>query len=321
MCDLHIYNHGMRAPSLKPTIQPAAVAASPDADALVQAINALLAPLARLAIAKGLPCAVVEGQLRQAFVSAARDAHPSLPPHRMVSRIATATGLNRREVTRLTQAVESPLRRRPLSAEVFARWASDSQYRDARGRPRTLPRQGKAPSFETLAQSVTRDVHPRSLLDELVRLGLAATDPTHDTVALVHDAFVPRGDTERMLGFVGHNVGDHLGAAVANVLADGRQHFEQAVFADELSAQSIESMREPIAAQWRALQAALVPQLEKLIDADRTAGRLQDQRLRVGLFSYSESTPQPASPAAPTDAAVDPATELPRTQRSKGARS
>lgn len=311
----------MRAPSNEPPIRPPAIAASSDADALVQAINALLAPLAQLAVAKGMPCAVVEGLLRQAFVTAARDAHPNLPPHRIVSRIATATGLNRREVTRLTQAVDAPVRRGPLSAEVFARWASDSQYRDAGGRPLKLPRQGKAPSFETLAQSVTRDVHPRSLLDELVRLGLAATDPAHDTVELVHDAFVPRGDTERMLGFVGHNVGDHLGAAVANVLADGRQHFEQAVFADELSAQSIESMREPIAAQWRAIQATLVPQLEKLIDADRTAGRPQDQRLRVGLFSYSERMPQPANPAAPTDTPAGPATDLPRSEHSTGARS
>ena len=100
-----------------------------------------------------------------------------------------------------------------------------------------------------------------------------------------------------MLGFLGHNVGDHLGAAVANVLADGRRHFEQAVFADELSAQSIEAMRESIAAQWRAISATLVPQLEKLIDADRAAGRPQDQRLRVGLFSYSERMLEPAAPA------------------------
>jgi hypothetical protein len=321
MCVLHIYTATMRAPSHQPPARPSAAAASSDADALVQAVDALLAPLARLAVAKGLPCAVVEGMLRQAFVTAARDAHPSLPPHRAVSRIATATGLNRREVTRLTLAVDAPVRRRPVSAEVFARWASDPQYRDAGGRPRKLPRQGKAPSFETLAQSVTRDVHPRSLLDELIRLGLAATDPAHDTVELMQDAFVPRGDTERMLGFVGHNVGDHLGAAVANVLGDGRQHFEQAVFADELSAQSVESMRESIAAQWRAIQATLVPQLEKLIDADRNAGRLQDQRLRVGLFSYSERMSQPANPAVPTDTPVDPATDLPRSTTSKGARS
>ena len=269
-----------------------------DAEALLQALDALLAPLARLAVARGLPCATVEGLLRRAFVRAARDAHPALPPHRMVSRIATATGLNRREVTRLTLADAPPVRKRPLSAEVFARWIGDPQYRDARGRPRKLPRQGAAPSFETLAQSVTRDVHPRSLLDELLRLGLAALDAAGDRVELLQDAFVPRGDSERMLGFLGHNVGDHLGAAVANVLGDGRRHFEQAVYADELSAQSVEALRGLIAAQWQTISTALLPRLEQLIEADRAAGRTQDQRLRVGLFSYSERMPEAAATAS-----------------------
>lgn len=66
-----------------------------DAEALLQALDALLAPLARLAVARGLPCATVEGLLRRAFVRAAQEAHPALPAHRMVSRIATATGLKR----------------------------------------------------------------------------------------------------------------------------------------------------------------------------------------------------------------------------------
>lgn len=257
-------------------------------DALQQAVQALLVPLAKLAVARGLSCAAVEAHLRLAFVQAAHDAHANLPPHRRVSRIATTTGLNRREVTRLTQAAPPPAPRRPLTAELFARWTGDALYRDAQGRPRELPRQGPAPSFETLAHSITRDVHPRSLLDELLRLGLAVADADADTVRLLRDAFVPRGDTGRMLGFLGHNVGDHLSAAVANVLGDGRQHFEQAVFADELSAHSLEAARATIAAQWQALSAALVPQLAALIEADRAAGRSQDQRLRVGLFSYGE---------------------------------
>jgi hypothetical protein len=284
------------------------VAASADADALEHAVSALLGPLAQLAVSKGMPCAVVEGLLRQAFVNAARDAHPSLAPHRIVSRIATATGLSRREVTRLTQSVDAS-----------PRWTSEPTYRDKRGRPRKLPRQGEAPSFETLAHSVTRDVHPRSLLDELVRLGLAVTDPAQDTVALIHDAFVPRGDTERMLGFLGQNVGDHIGAAVANVLADGHRHFEQAVFADGLSLQSVDSMREPIAAHWRAIHDTLVPKLEKLIDADSASGRPQDQRLRVGLFSYSEQVSKSAAPAAQAETKVDPSADLSRSKRSKGA--
>jgi len=306
MCKLHIYTEPMRSPIPHAPDGPAAVAASGDAEALVQAVNLLLAPLAQLAVAKGLPCATVEDLLRQAFVRAARDAHPNLPPHRLVSRIATATGLNRREVTRLTQAQAAPARRRPLSAEVFARWASDPQYRDRQGRPRRLPRQGEAPSFEALAQSVTRDVHPRSLLDELMRLGLAALDAGDDHVALVHDAFVPRGDSERMLGFLGHNVGDHLGAAVANVLGDGRRHFEQAVFADELSTQSITATHELVATQWRAISDALVPRLEALIESDRAAGRAQDQRLRVGLFSYSERMSASGAAGAPESQTPNP---------------
>lgn len=278
-----------------------------DGEALVQAARALLQPLAQLAVAKGLPCAAVESLLREAFVQAASEAHAQLAPHRRVSRIATATGLSRREVTRLTQAPQRAQPRRPLSAEVFGRWASDPRYRDARGRPRALPRQGAAPSFETLAQSVTRDVHPRSLLDELLRLGLAELDAPRDMVRLVRDAFVPRGDSERMLGFLGQNVGDHLGAAVANVLGGGVQHFEQAVFADELSASSLQAVQHTIETQWRALSAALVPQLEALIEQDRAAGRPQDQRLRVGLFSFS--APMAAAPAPTASPPRPPSTQ------------
>ncbi len=273
--------------SLADSASPA-IAASGESVALVQAIGRLVLPLARLAVAKGLPFAMVEAQLKQAFVQAGREAHPQLAPHRVVSRIATATGLSRREITRLTQ-VHSPLsQRRPVAAELFAHWANDPTYQDRHGRPRVLPRQGEGLSFESLAQSVTRDVHPRSLLDELLRLGMAVHDAEGDTVALVRDAFVPRGDAERMLGFLSDNVGDHLGAAVANVLSDGRSHFEQAVFADELSAESIEQIRALVSAQWREATASLVPAIEVLIEQDRATGRAQDRRLRIGLYTYTD---------------------------------
>lgn len=267
----------------------------------------VVGPLARLAVAKGMPFAVVEDQLKRAFVQAARDTHPHLAPHRAVSRIATATGLSRREVTRLTQDTTVVLKRRPVAAEVFAHWSNDATYKDRRGRPLVLPRQGDAPSFESLAQAVTRDVHPRSLLDELLRLGLAVHDTQRDTVALVRDAFVPRGDAERMLSFLGDNVGDHLGAAVANVLGQDSEHLEQAIFADELSAESIGQLRHLIAAQWRDAAAALVPAIEALIEQDRAAARPQDCRLRIGLYTFTErmdgaATIDAAPPSTPATA-------------------
>jgi hypothetical protein len=259
--------------------------------ALQQVLSRVLVPLARLAVARGLPFTYVEDHLKRAFVEAAQLALPD-GTAATVSRLATTTGLTRREIMRLTQDTPvRPVERPSLATQVFTRWRGDRRLRDSRGRSKALPRQGAAPSFEALAQSVTRDVHPRTLLDELVRLGLARLDDATDRVHLLEDAFVPRGDEARMLDFLGANAGDHLAAGVANVLGDEHKHFEQAIFADDLSDESIVAAKKLVNAQWRALMAALVPKLEALVEADRKAQKLKrthrsDRRLRIGLYSY-----------------------------------
>jgi len=269
--------------------------------ALQDALRALLAPLAKLAVARGLPYAALEEELKRAVVLAAAAAHQQVAAHRSVSRISTATGINRREVTRLVQAGDDvPRRPRSVAGALFAHWLSDPTYLDRKGAPRVLPRQGRAPSFETLSQAVTRDVHPRSLLDELLRLKLAVLDEDADTVALQRDGFVPRGDRTRMLGFLAENVGDHLNSAVDNLLADGSRHFEQAVFADGLSVASVQQLRRLIGPQWKALLEALVPSLEQWVRADGALPEAQRHRVRIGLFAFDDVPSATDGSSAPT---------------------
>ena len=266
--------------------------------ALLAATRALMAPLARLLVARGVPFASAEECLKVAMVEAARDAHPDGLPHRLVSRISTATGINRREVTRLTRADMPTTPQRSTVAEIFARWCSARAYRDAHGQPRTLPRQGDAPSFEALARSITQDVHPRSLLDELVRLGLATHDAGHDTVTLALADFVPAVDRARMLEFLANNVGDHLAAAVDNVLGPEPVHLERAVFAHGLSPQSIARAEAWVGVTWKRLVAELVPILESLIaQDDADPKREKNRRFRTGLYAFAEI--DKASGAAP----------------------
>ena len=148
--------------------------------ALADALRALLGPMARLALAQGVSFAALEEMLKEAVVDEALKAQSAQTPSRVVSRISVATGLNRREVTRLTQHRRDAREvRHPPAAEVFTRWLTDPACCDGNGVPRPLPRLPQAqgePSFESLAHSVTRDVHPRSLLDELCRLGIARLD-------------------------------------------------------------------------------------------------------------------------------------------------
>jgi len=262
--------------------------------ALLAAIEHLLRPFAKLCLAKGVPIQAIEEQVRQAFVDAAIQACAGDNPDRLTSRISTMTGLTRREVGRIQQTVRPELpATRSAATDVLAHWTSKAAYVDEDKKPIAIPRQGPAPSFEALAAHVTKDVHARSLLAEMIRLNLVTHRKATDTVALLEDIFVPRNDWPQMVGFLGANVGDHLEAAVSNILGDGHQHFEQALFADELSAASLVQAQALISAQWRQLITTLGPQLQALMDADKAANRTQDQAMRIGMYSLSKAMPSP----------------------------
>jgi hypothetical protein len=295
---------------------------SPSRDAALRAAFArLLAPLARLAVARGVPYAVLDEMLRGAIVASAHAAHPGLPPHRRVSRISAATGLNRREVARQLAEAELQSRRgappppRTPAAAVFAHWRSDPAYRTRDGKPRVLPRSGPAPSFEALAHAVTRDVHPRALLEELLRLKLATLDAARDRVSLVGLDYIPRGDIERMAEWLGANVGDHFSAAVANVLADEPLHAEQAIAAQGLSAASARRVRTMLQTHWQRMTDELVPLLERLIAEDaQGAPGSNRHRVRIGLYGFDDVTADDPRPEVP-HAAPRPAPVVPKKTR------
>ena len=258
---------------------------------LLDAAEAVLAPLARLCVAQGLPFAQAEELFKRAYVRAARDARRAAgtAATRDVSQVSISTGINRREVARISADLQPLAVQRPSPAtQVFLRWVSSKKLQRPGDLPRPLPRTGKAPSFEALAQSVTRHVHPRSLLDELCRLSLASLSEDGQTVSLLTDRFVPRDDDPRLYGFLGANVGDHLSGATANVLHRDRRHFEQALFTDELSAEAADTLRTLAQTLWATLAAAAVPALEQMIADDKAQGRAALSRGRIGLFSYHE---------------------------------
>jgi hypothetical protein len=271
------------------------------------AAEEVLTPLARVCVAQGLPFAQAEELFKRAYVRAARDARRAAgaPASRDVSQVSVTTGISRREVTRLTAELLPRAAQRPSPAtQVFLRWISERKLRGRDGTPRPLPRQGPAPSFEALALSVTRHVHPRSLLDELCRLGLAELDADGATVRLIQSRFVPEDDDERLHAFLGANVGDHLAAAADNVIHRDRRHFEQALFTDELSEPAAATLRTLAQGAWKQLVATLVPAIEKLIADDKAHGRRATRRGRIGLFSYHDALPENDDEAQPSPRAT-----------------
>src|SRR5688572_14711352 len=121
MCNLHIYSGVMATDGSTLPI-----------DGLLAAFRVVLRPLARIAVAAGVPYARIDEVLRQVLVEAASAAHSALPSQRRVSRISTTLGLNRREVTRLHRSEAPPPPPPPSHAtRLFLKWQSDARFRDA----------------------------------------------------------------------------------------------------------------------------------------------------------------------------------------------
>lgn len=251
---------------------------------LPAAIARLMRPVIRLLIARGVRFGELSDWLKAAYLSAA-ERHFRLDGKRLTdSRLHLLTGLQRKDIARL-RAAEMPAdapSAGPLP-RVVALWLA--RHGDGAGGPASLPRQGQAPSFETLVAEVSRDMHPRTVLDELLRLGLARVED--DQVHLAGEAFLPAKDEAAMLGYLGANLGDHAAAAVENMLAAPEQgpHLERAVHYNRLTPEAVDELE-------RLSRMLLTETLSKI---NARAAALQrrdrsktgaDSRFRAGAFVY-----------------------------------
>jgi hypothetical protein len=282
------------------------------AEALLEESVAMLAPLVRLLVASGVTYPQFAAAMKTAFLRAAHAELETGNKRVTDSAVSLLSGVHRKDVRALTSngllRTRTIDRMASLPDEIFMRWTNDPNYLDVDGLPKVLPVRGRTPdepSFEQLAQSISRDFHPRSILDELVRLGLA--DVQAETVRLRNTSFVPREDFERTLGYVRTNLADHLAAAAVNLRAvqEGAPgpFLEQSLYADELSAESVMELQRLARRIWEsALRRMFALANERAqIDEQGTPGS-QVMRMRFGTFFYSEA----ATPlSGPTDLPLD----------------
>lgn len=192
------------------------------------------------------------------------------------------------------------------AAALFTQWITDPAYRTPDGAiQRTLPRHGPTPSFEALAREASRDVHPRTLLEELERLALVAVQP--DQVCLLSDRFVSPVHDPAAIRTMAVNVADHLATAVHNLRADSpvQRRLEQSVFADGLSAESAAHLGEVARALWDTALQGMVREARARITPDASQDVAQDvahdTRMRFGIYYHLEvnKSALPAAPDAP----------------------
>jgi len=171
------------------------------------------------------------------------------------------------------------------------------------GRPRALAwgsGTGKEPTFDDLVSSVSRDIRPRAILDELLRLGVVRVDE-NNRVWLDTDAYVPAAGFDEKAFFFGRNLHDHVATAARNLSGVAPPLLERSVYYGGLTREStVELAKLAARTGMEALQAVNRRAIElKKRDAGKRAAR---HRMSFGAYFYEADTAlEEAQPRASDD--------------------
>lgn len=283
--------------------------------ALVRAVRRLLRPLVRGLIAHGFTYTFLTQILKEVFLETAEKDFRSRGERPTDSCINLLTGINRKEIRRLRTDVPTSECTAPslsLNAKLVRRWMFEREYQDESGAPRPLPRRGQnavGPDFDDLVEGVSKDIRPRAVLDEWLRLGIVSQDATGQ-LHLNQDVLSPGEGFEGMADYFGTNLHDHLAVSVHNLLRKRPPRLEHAVHYPQASSLAVTGLG--TVAQRVGMLALLAFEQEAVKgQVHETTGYGATSRVNFGIYFHAEANleeplerldDRAQAPLPPTDA-------------------
>jgi hypothetical protein len=254
---------------------------------VLDSVLTMMEPLVLLLLRHGVSYVELAEQLKVVFLAQALAETQRIGAKQTDSALSLVTGLQRRDVQQLREHAKNATRPQQLHsttpAETVGRWLGE-QY------PDQIPYSCGDEfgiSFEKIVNSISKDKHPRAVLDELLRIKVVEFDEKMQQVSLSRKAFLPDEQSEAIQYLFRRTLGDHLLAAVHNISTEQEPKFlEQAVFANGLTAQSTAMLHTYARKQWENMMQDFLKFASSLclIDADTTE---PTDRFTVGMYAYS----------------------------------
>ena len=258
---------------------------------MLQAALKILSPLVSSLVQEGVTHGVLSKELKSLFAESATQILTERGAKATDSAVSLLSGVHRKDLRQMSMSGEGETAHAPSGravsplSELFTRWATDPLYCDEKGVPLVLSRSGNAPSFDSLAQSVTRDVHPGSLLDSLLRMNLVRE--VKSGFQLSPGGFVPQGNMRELMDLFAQNASDHLAAATFNLAQDKPRFLEHSIFADELTEGSVAQLHGEAVTLWNGVFKQFAAQAAKKCKSDADRPAEATQRLRFGAYFYA----------------------------------
>lgn len=254
------------------------------------AVGKLLKPLIRVLIRYGVSHGEFIDIAKRVYVDTAEREFVLSGRKQSISRVSMLTGINRKEVRRISQLAQ--LAEDDINASynravrIISGWSRDGDFADDQLRPLPLAVDAGSGSFTELVKRYSGDIPVRAVLDELLRVGAVFEDADGLIHLTADSAYVPHQDKDAQF--------DIMGSSVADLLATMDHNFESAAENTRLQLTTAYDNL-PVAAVRRFKQishdasVALLKEFDQWLsehDRDANVNVEGEGRLRAGIGIY-----------------------------------
>ena len=209
--------------------------------ALLAAFRVLMGPLVRILLRQGISYAEFSEVAKAVYVEVALKDFKVSGRKATRTRIAVMTGLTRKEVKRvIDEAVKERFELKTSFnrlGRVLVGWHTDADFTGPYGMPLELEYETgnpNEPTFSVLVKRHSGDMSPRSILDELVRVG-AIRETDVGWFRVMRREYIPEAQGAHTFERTGVVVRNFVNTVEFNMtkLAPGKGRFERHVTADD----------------------------------------------------------------------------------------
>jgi hypothetical protein len=209
--------------------------------ALLAAFRVLMGPLVRILLRQGISYAEFSEVAKAVYVEVALKDFKVSGRKATRTRIAVMTGLTRKEVKRvIDEAVKERFELKTSFnrlGRVLVGWHTDADFTGPYGMPLELQYETgnpNEPTFSVLVKRHSGDMSPRSILDELVRVG-AIRETEVGWFRVMRREYIPEAQGTHTFERTGVVVRNFVNTVEFNMtkLAPGKGRFERHVTADD----------------------------------------------------------------------------------------
>jgi len=276
---------------------------------LLASYHRLLRPLVRILLRQGMAYSEFSEIVKTVYVDVAREDFTPAGKKATDSRVAILTGLTRKDVKRLRDALDSGDADYPSASaadahratRVLSGWHQDPDFCDDQGLPLALPEDGASPNFQQLVKRYSGDMPARAMLDELERVK-AVVRNAQGQLEVQSRSYIPSVDDPQGLRMFGTAVHDLMATIDHNLNQPSQttRYMQRVMSNDRVASKALPVFRRIAADRGQDLLEWLddwLSQHEVAAPSDSDQEQEQEKSVRagVGIYFFQDECDSPNS--------------------------